>query len=65
MPGRSGIVPTALEAAVTATQRVRSERCSSTAAAGSASVARSGGSAKRTVAPARSAAMSHGATFAS
>ena len=64
MPGRSGIVPTALDAAVTATQRVRCESTASTAAAGSSSVSRSG-SAKRTCAPARAAAMSHGATLAS
>src|SRR6476646_10474241 len=54
MPGRSGIVPTALEAAVTATQRVRSPRTASTALAGSSSVPCSG-SAKRTRAPARAA----------
>ena len=49
---------------MTATQRVRSESTASTAAAGSSSVSRSG-SAKRTSAPARAAAMSHGATLAS
>ena len=64
MPGRSGMVPTALEAAVTATQRVRGESTASTAAAGSSRVSRSG-SAKRTSTPARAAAMSHGATLAS
>ena len=57
-------MPVALEAAVTATQRVRSERTASIAEAGSASVSRSG-SAQRTVAPARSAAITHGRTFAS
>ena len=50
MPGRSGIVPTALEAAVTATQRVRGDSTASTAAAGSSRVSRSG-SAKRTSTP--------------
>ena len=57
-------MPTALEAAVTATYRVRSLRTSATAAAGSSSVSGSG-SAKRTVAWARAAASSHGATLAS
>jgi hypothetical protein len=52
-------VPTALLAAVTATQRVRSDSTASTASAGSSRVPGSG-SAKRTVAPARSAAMTHG-----
>ena len=57
-------MPIALEAAVTATQRVRSDSTASTALAGSSS--RSGsGSAKRTRAPARSAAISHGRTLAS
>ena len=64
MPGRSGIVPTAFEAAVTATQRVRSESTASIALASSSSVSGSG-SAKRTWAPARPAAMTHGVTFAS
>ena len=58
------MVPTALEAAVTATQRVRGDSTASTAAAGSSRVSRSG-SAKRTSTPARAAAMSHGATLAS
>ncbi len=57
-------MPTALEAAVTAIQRVRSVSTASTALAGSSSVSGSG-SAKRTVAPARSAAISHGRTLAS
>ncbi len=57
-------MPTALDAAVTATYRVRSVSTASTAAAGSSSVSGSG-SAKRTVAPARAAASSHGATLAS
>ena len=57
-------MPTALDACVTATQRVRSDRTASTAAAGSASVPGSG-SAKRTTAPARSAAITHGRTLAS
>src|SRR5215211_5881080 len=60
----SGTVPHALDAAVTATQRVRSDSTASTAAAGSASVSPSG-SAQRTVAPARSAAITHGRTLAS
>ena len=60
----SGTVPTAFDAAVTATQRVRSESTASTAAAGRASVSRSG-SAQRTVAPARSVAITQGRTFAS
>src|SRR4051812_10501439 len=64
IPGRSGTLPTAFEAAVTAIHLVRSESTCSTAAAGSSSVSRSG-SAKRTAAPARSAAISHGATLAS
>ncbi len=64
MPRRSGIVPTALEAWVTATQRVRSVSTASRALAGSSSVSGSG-SAKRTVAPARSAWMTHGRTLAS
>ncbi len=64
IPRRSGIVPTALEAWVTATQRVRSESTASTALAGSSSVSGSG-SAKRTVAPLRSAWMTHGRTLAS
>jgi hypothetical protein len=49
---------------VTATHFVRSESTASTALAGSSSVPGSG-SAKRTVAPARSAAISHGRTLAS
>ena len=57
-------MPIAFEAAVTAIQRVRSDSTASTAAAGSSR--RSGsGSAMRTVAPARSAAISHGRTLAS
>ena len=58
------MVPTALEAWVTATQRVRSDSTASTALAGSSSVSPCG-SAKRTVAPARSAWMTHGRTLAS
>ena len=57
-------MPTALEAAVTATQRVRSDSTASTALAGSSSVSGSG-SAKRTVTPARSAAITHGRTLES
>src|SRR4051794_40412548 len=64
IPGRSGTAPTALDAAVTAIQRVRSDNTASTADAGRSSVSRSG-SAKRTVAPARSAAINHGATLPS
>ena len=64
MPGMSGTVPTAFDAAVTAIQRVRSDSTASTAEAGSSSVSGSG-SAKRTTAPARSAAISHGRTLAS
>ena len=60
----SGRVPIALEAAVTATRRVRSDRTRSTAAAGSSPVSASK-SATRTVAPARSAASRHGRTLAS
>ncbi len=57
-------MPTAFDAAVTAIQRVRSDSTASTAEAGSSSVPGSG-SAKRTTAPARSAAISHGRTLAS
>ena len=57
-------MPTALEAAVTATHLVRSESTASTALAGSSSVSASG-SAKRTVTPARSAAITHGRTLES
>ena len=64
IPSSSGTVPVAFDAAVTATQRVRSESTASIADAGSASVSRSG-SAQRTVAPARSAAITHGRTLAS
>src|SRR4051794_11246441 len=64
MARTSGTVPTALLAAVTATQRVRSDSPAETALTGSSSVSESG-SANRTVAPARSAAISHGPTFAS
>src|SRR4051795_12994042 len=64
MARTSGTVPTALLAAVTATQRVRSDSTAVTALSGSSSVSGSG-SANRTVAPARSAAISHGPTFAS
>ena len=53
-----------LDAAVTATSRVRSERCSVTASTGS-STSGSVGTAQRTVTPARSAACTHGRTFAS
>jgi hypothetical protein len=53
-----------LDAAVTATQRVRSDSTASMLAVGSARVSGSG-SAKRTVAPARSAAITHGRTLAS
>ena len=60
----SGIVPTALLAAVTATQRVRGPSTFSNAPTGSSSVSGSG-SAQRTVAPLSRAAASHGATFAS
>src|SRR5829696_10318904 len=60
----SGTVPVAFDAAVTATQRVRSDSTASTAETGSASVSRSG-FAQRTVAPARSAAITHGRTLAS
>src|SRR3954452_5699841 len=64
MARTSGTVPTALLAAVIATQRVRSDSTAETALSGSSSVSGSG-SANRTVASARSAAISHGPTFAS
>ena len=64
MAAMSGVVPTALLAAATATQRVRSLSCAAIALGGNASVSRSG-SAKRTVAPARWAAITHGRTLAS
>ena len=57
-------MPIAFDAAVTATQRVRSLSTASTADAGSSRVSGSG-SAKRTVTPARSAAITHGRTFES
>ena len=63
-PRRSGTEPIALDAAVTATHLVRSDSAASTALAGSSSVD-SSGSAKRTVTPARSAAITHGRTLES
>jgi hypothetical protein len=62
--GRSGTAPTALLAAVMATQRVLSLSTASTALAGRSRVSGSG-SAKRTPAPARFAAIIHGATLPS
>ncbi len=62
--GTSGRVPMRFEAPVTATRRVRSESTAVTASVASSPVSGSK-SAQRTVAPARSAACTHGRTFAS
>ncbi len=60
--GRSGRVPTRFDAPVTATRRVRSD---STEATSSSSAVSGSKSSHRTVAPADSAARTHGRTFAS
>src|SRR5262245_32821590 len=64
MPATSGALPTTLEVAVKTTHRVRSDSTAAMWSGPSASVARSG-SAKRTTAPARSAAITQGRTFPS
>ena len=60
----SGAVPVTFDVAFTAIHRVRSDTTAATCSGSRASVSRSG-SAKRTVAPARSAASTHGRTLPS
>ena len=64
MTATSGLVPTMLLAAVTATSRVRSDSRSRYWAAGSSAVEEST-SAQRSVAPLRAAACTQGRTLAS